>query len=1030
MNTLLVSGRVALLALGLSLGEGALWAGNQAPTANVGGPYTLTMGGSIVLDGTLSSDPNPGGSIASYAWDIDGNGTFTDLSGGTPTLAWSAFPFAPGVHSIALEVTDNFGLTSAAATAILNVVDDHDFALFLPFGGPQASAGVPSVLGAALVQGRDGKFYGTAGGAIFRMNTDGTGFTVLHTLISDTEGNNPKGALIQGADGRLYGTTSGGGFNNGGTIFAIATNGTGFTLLRSLSPATDGGYPMAGLIQGIDGRLYGTTELGGPQNGGSLFAIAANGTGFTTLWWFTGGNEGVYPYAGVVQGADNRLYGMASAGGSNGGGTIYAIEADGTGISVLHSFTYATDGGDPQGGLIQGTDGRLYGMADGGGANSDGTIFAIATDGTGFTVLRSLAVATDGLASAGGLIQGRDGRLYGTGDSGGIDDNGTIFAVATDGTGFTVLRYFFSATDGALPLAGLVQGADSRLYGTTSEGGANGAGAIFAIATDGTGFTVLRPLASSVFGATPLAGLIQGTDGRLYGTTSTGGTNDEGTVFAIETGGTGFTVLHSFTSETDGGDPSAGLVQGTDGRLYGANYDGGANGDGTIFAIAPDGTGFTLLHTLVQATDGGGPIGGLVQGTDGRLYGTANLGGPIGFGTIFAIAMDGTGFTVLRSLSYASDGAFPEGTLIRGTDGRLYGTSFLGGLNGGGTVFAIAVDGTGFSALYSFSFGSDGGLPAGSLLQGSDGRLYGTTEDGGSNGGGTIFATAIDGTGFAVLRSLAPATDGDNSRGGLIEGTDRRLYGATDGGGANGGGTVFAIAKDGTGFTLLRSFSGPTNGPDEASGPIQGTDGRLYGTTGGGGFDDDGTIFVLYNFMPGIADQFSVSVPSSCITGSTVSASVTALDSNGNTATSYSGIVHITSSDGASSLPANGTLTSGVGTFSITFNTVGSQTVTATDLAAQSITGTSPSITVEPTPTPTRAPTPTARPAPTSKPTPTPGITPTPSPTPTRLPTPTPRQSPNQVPSPTPGITPTPTPTRAPTPTPRPVPTERPSPTP
>jgi uncharacterized repeat protein (TIGR03803 family) len=361
-------------------------------------------------------------------------------------------------------------------------------------------------------------------------NVDGTGFTVLRAFSENTDGAQPSAAPIQGIDGRLYGTADGGGAYAGGTIYATAPDGTGFAVLHAFIFENEGAGLFGGVIQGTDGRLYGTTEEGGEANGGTIYAIAPDGTGFTVLHAFNPSTEGDFAVTSLIQGTDGRLYGMTSIGGVNGEGTIFAMATDGTGFTLLRSFTPATDGAYPDGGLVQGADGRLYGTTSAGGANSDGTIFAIAADGAGFTVLHSLAPATDGVGARATLTQGTDGKLYGTTAEGGADDAGTIFAVATDGTDFTVLHSFTPATDGANDYSGLIQGADGMLYGTTALGGANDGGTIFAIARDGTGFDVLYAFTMATDGATP-GGLVQGSDGGLYGTTRTGGANGEGTLF-------------------------------------------------------------------------------------------------------------------------------------------------------------------------------------------------------------------------------------------------------------------------------------------------------------------------------------------------------------------------------------------------------------------------------------------------------------------------------------------------------------------
>ncbi len=275
------------------------------------------------------------------------------------------------------------------------------------------------------------------------------------------------------------------------------------------------------------------------------------------------------------------------------------------------------------------------------------------------------------------------------------------------------LLHSFNNSDGDTPVASLMQGADGRLYGTTLNGGATGQGTVFAVNQDGTGFVTLYSFTGGNDGRNPYAGLIQGTDGRLYGTAHQGGATANGTVFAINSDGTGFTALHSFVFSTDGANPAASLMQGTDGRLYGVAGSGGINGSGTVFGLNPDGTGFTTLYKFTNGNDGGTPYASLIQGTDGRLYGTTpDNGFNNNFGAVFAINPDGTGFTTVYRFTNGNDGASPYGGVIQGVDGRLYGTtSGSGGANSRGTVFVVNPDGTGFATLYSFTNGNDGSLP-------------------------------------------------------------------------------------------------------------------------------------------------------------------------------------------------------------------------------------------------------------------------------------------------------------------------------
>jgi len=324
---------------------------------------------------------------------------------------------------------------------------------------------------------------------------------------------------------------------------------------------------------------------------------------FTNLYSFTatGGaysnSDGAYPSAGLIL-SGNTLYGTTQLGGTNGEGTVFAVHTDGTGFTTLHSFkalinSTNSDGANPQAGLF--LSGQfLFGTTVNGGTNGNGTVFAVNEDGTGFTVLHTFTANksgtnSDGATPLGGLIASANDTLYGTANGGGTHGNGTVFALNPDGTGFTNLYSFtafspvyFNNYDGENPYGGLVL-SDGTLYGTTHSAGTNGAGTVFAVATNGTGFTVLHSFTGTNDGANPYAGLVI-SGSTLFGTAGNGGTSYDGTVFAVNTNGTGFTTPHTFTNSPDGYSPHAGLIS-SGNTLYGT-ANGGTNGTGMVFSLS------------------------------------------------------------------------------------------------------------------------------------------------------------------------------------------------------------------------------------------------------------------------------------------------------------------------------------------------------------------------------------------------------------------------------------------------------------
>ncbi len=356
----------------------------------------------------------------------------------------------------------------------------------------------------------------------------------------------------------------------------------------------------------------------------------------------------------------------------------------------------------------------------------------------------------DGAAPEGTLVQGHDGNFYGTASDVGFVGQGTVYKLTSSGT-FSVLHSFTGLSDGGVPRSGLIQASDGNFYGDTEGGGV--CGVAYKITASGT-LTPLHEFAGGASdGCQPFAPLLQARDGNFYGTTYLGGAPNFGTVFKMTPAGS-VTILHVFCTQSgcpDGYNPIAGLVQGSDGNLYGETLFGGPNGYGSVFKITTSGTLTTLAS--FNSSDGSQPTGGLVQGHDGNFYGTTSQGGTAGgqAGTVFKMTPSGTLTTLYNFCSQpqCADGGASSAGLLQASDGNFYGTTAGGGAHGYGTVFAITSDGS-FSSVYSFcSVGgascTDGAYPYAGLTQGSDGKLYGVTTEGGTtNYAGTAFSLQVN----------------------------------------------------------------------------------------------------------------------------------------------------------------------------------------------------------------------------------------------------------------------------------------------
>jgi uncharacterized repeat protein (TIGR03803 family) len=351
--------------------------------------------------------------------------------------------------------------------------------------------------------------------------------TTLYSFIGGADGLQPHGALIEGSDGNLYGTTSGGGLSGAGTVFTINSLGT-LTTLYSFSGSADGGQPRGALVQGSDGNYYGTTVAGGLLNGaGTVFSLTSTGM-LTTLYRFSGLSDGGQPYGGLVEGSDSNFYGTTYGGGVSGAGTLFRVNSQGT-LTTLYSFSGGADGANPAAGLVPGPNNSFFGTTYGGGVSTAGTVFVINSLGT-LTSLYSFTGGADGANPSAVLVEGPKSNFFGTTFGGGESGTGTVFKINMQG-GLTSLYSFTGGADGAQPEAGLVFGSDGNLYGTTSAGGANGLGTAFKISTAGA-LTSLYSF-SGTNGANPEAELVQGSVSNFYGTTAAGGLDNAGTVFTL-----------------------------------------------------------------------------------------------------------------------------------------------------------------------------------------------------------------------------------------------------------------------------------------------------------------------------------------------------------------------------------------------------------------------------------------------------------------------------------------------------------------
>jgi uncharacterized repeat protein (TIGR03803 family) len=626
---------------------------------------------------------------------------------------------------------------------------------------------------AGLIRASDGNYYGTTtsggphgAGSVFRMSPSGR-VTMLHGFAEMLTGNGgPQAPLVEAPDGSLWGSTRYGGPVNSGTIFRLTPSG-GFTTMHQFT-AKDGGEP-AGLVLGPDGNFYGTTRSGGTHDlsGGTAFRITPAGA-LTTLHNFVN-----HP-GQLIAGSDGHFYGATESGSFN--DWVYRLTMAGA-LTILHEFDAFDQTGlrQPVGVLARAADGTLFGTVRNSGGEaglSVGAVFRLLPDGT-YQPLGALG-GTLGVFPVAGLTMGRDGFVYGTAAFSRLAQPisamgaGTAFRLAPNGP--PALLAPINSGAPSKPSGRLVEGAAGNLYGTSCAGGAYNVGAIFRLDPSNV-VTVVHSFDGSD-GRCP-KGLTLGPDGALYGTSVGGST--QATLFRMTTTGT-FTTLWQRDPAGTIGPPGPPLF-GPDGSIY-VPMTGAGTGFGAVVRIAPDGTAaqfgapglltgplalandgnlygtmsenpavyrmtpggaFTLLHAFDYS---GAWAYGVMQGSDGKLYGVAFGGGAAGVGFVFSGTLAGEA-AILHEFS-VTDGALPQTGLLETDPGRFVGVTtghadFRAGLFG--TVFAIDAGGA-LTTLHRFSW-IDGALPYAGVTRASDGAVYGTTYAGGWMGGGGVIYRLI-----------------------------------------------------------------------------------------------------------------------------------------------------------------------------------------------------------------------------------------------------------------------------------------------
>ncbi|HEY0975944.1 MAG TPA: choice-of-anchor tandem repeat GloVer-containing protein [Flavobacteriales bacterium] len=682
------------------------------------------------------------------------------------------------------------------------------------------------------------------GGSIYSFATATGTFTKRYDFQLNG-GQAPRCDLMKANNGLYYGVTAYGGDNNLGVVFRMDPATGAYTVVQYFTTAaTQGSYPERGLVQAANGKLYGMCRTGGANGFGTLYDLDLT-TGNITKRVDMVNTNGQGPRGRLVVASNGKLYGLTNAGGANGVGTV--IEFDPT----TNTFAKRADlsnavGANPGSGFLVGANGLLYATAQAGGVNSTGTIFSF--NPTTFAVAKVLDFGgANGTVPMGELAQDADGLLYGTASAGGANGLGTLFRCNLTGPTLTKLHDFTSAT-GATPLGRVIIASDGELYGMTSAGGTDNKGVIYNYDITGATYSALRNLGPSA--SQPWAGLLEDGAGVFVGCTSLGGgTLDRGVIFRFNVATSTYTPLAVMGAST-GAFPTGRMTRAANGLFYGFTSSGGTQNQGVIFSFDPVTFAYTRLHNFGGAFNGTAPVGAPVI-VGNVIYGLCRTGGLSSVGTLFSYDLS-TGTHTTRVNLTPTTGTLPQAGLVLASNGKLYGTCAEGGTYGYGTLFDYTPGAASLTVRRHLQ-AADGAVPKASMVQGSDGMLYGTLSEMGGFGGGSIYRLDPTTNGYTRVGDLE-VEKGTAPAGELVETTPGKFYGTTmENGLTSLNGTVFSYTTS-TGAVVNEHDLTTAQGSGSESGMLFGTDGLLYGTAASGG-TGNGTIFRFNPSTQGVVAQ-------------------------------------------------------------------------------------------------------------------------------------------------------------------------------
>ena len=592
-------------------------------------------------------------------------------------------------------------------------------------------------------------------------------------------------------------------------------------------------------------EYWGISESGGEYGFGTIYKMDSTLNSVTIendVFKYYGKNPGRMK---LYEANNGKFYGLTQIGGKYSNGVLFEYDKITGEYLVKVHFNNAGNGSHPYGGLVMASNGKLYGTTYSGGANNKGTLFEydISTN----TLVKKIDFSAY-LTGKGPhqIIYTSSGKIYGCTMYGGVNNKGVLFEYNIAANTITKRVDFDGNNKGEKPSSGLFEASNGKLYGMTYYGGTNNMGVLFEY--DTTTYTLTKKIDfdGTAKGSHPQSTLMQASNGMLYGTAIDGGTNNNGVLFKYDITTGVYTKTLDFSSNISGRVPVGQLIQHSNGKLYGVTFKGGVNNAGVIYEYVISSNTLTIKSEFHSTINGAWPCGYLTLANNGKLYGATNVGGKENLGTLFNydILLD----TLIRDLSFAYSpyGKFTNSSLMLANNGKFYGTMRYGGKYGMGVLFEYDPFLKIMKTKVDFDGVDIGDRPYAALVQANNGKLYGTTYQGGANNRGVLFEYDII-TDTIINKFNFIYSDGMYPNSAMTLAANGKLYGLTFAGGTQNRGVLYEYNTVNSSYTIKKQFLDWQGPATFKASMMQASNGKLYGVSDMGGVEQKGVLFE-YNF--------------------------------------------------------------------------------------------------------------------------------------------------------------------------------------